>query len=425
VNRPASVENYKWPTKRLRFLVRRQPTAEQRQQLTLAKQVSFLPMEAIGEQGEFDASAIREKEDVETSYSLFFDGDVVVAKITPCFENGKGARVHGLLNGVGFGTTELHVLTPNDGLDGRFLFYITASEPFRKQGEAGMTGAAGQKRVTDEFIKNFRVAIPSFTEQRAIADFLDRETARLDALVTEKERWLELLVEKRRALITRAVTRGLHDQSIPLMRLKFLVDGIETGFTPDSHNYPAQAGQCGVLKSGCVNGGIFDPNENKLLADDVDPPSNLEVKAGDVLMSRASGSSELIGSVAQVEEQPSARLYLSDKTFRLREKKSVFDSAFFVLAMASSFLRDQLQQIISGAEGLAKNIAQGDIREFQMPFPPLDEQRAIVTHISAETAKLDGLRAATERTIGLLKERRAALIAAAVTGKIEVGQGKQ
>ena len=75
---------------------------------------------------------------------------------------------------------------------------------------------------------------------------------------------------------------------------------------------------------------------------------------------------------------------------------------------------------ISGAEGLANNIAQSDIRELLIPLPPLPEQRAIVAHISAETAKLDGLRAATERTIGLLKERRAALIAAAVTGKLSI-----
>jgi type I restriction enzyme S subunit len=171
-----------------------------------------------------------------------------------------------------------------------------------------------------------------------------------------------------------------------------------------------------------VNGGIFDPNENKLLADDVDPPSDLEVKVGDVLMSRASGSSELIGSVAQVREQPSARLFLSDKTFRVQVKESSFDAAFFVVAMGSSFLRNQLLQIISGAEGLAKNVAQSDIREFQMPFPSLTEQRAIVTHLNTETVKFDTLTTEAQRAIDLLQERRTALISAAVTGQIDVRQ---
>ena len=274
--------------------------------------------------------------------------------------------------------------------------------------------------VSAEDVGNLGISFSHLDNLREIANFLDRETTRLDALVAEKERWLELLAEKRRALITRAVTRGLCNQSIPVMRLKFLVHGIDTGFTPDSYNYPAQEGQRGVLKSGCMNGGVFDPNENKLLAEDVEPPSNLEVSVGDILMSRASGSSELIGSVAQVREQPAAKLYLSDKTFRLRLKKAICDAEFFVMAMGSTFLRGQLSQIISGAEGLAKNLPQNDIRELLMPFPPLPEQRAIVAHISAETVKLDGLRAATERTIALLKERRSALIAAAVTGRIAV-----
>ena len=73
-----------------------------------------------------------------------------------------------------------------------------------------------------------------------------------------------------------------------------------------------------------------------------------------------------------------------------------------------------------GAAGLANNIAQGDIKEFAVPLPPVDEQAAIVAHIATETATLDALRSATERTIALLKERRTALIAAAVTGRLHI-----
>jgi type I restriction enzyme S subunit len=281
-------------------------------------------------------------------------------------------------------------------------------------------GAGVRQTIAFDDIGTCQTYLPSLPEQTRIAAFLDQETAKIDALVAEQERLMELLKEKRKAVITHAVTKGLHDQSIPLKRLKFLINGIQTGFTPSSHNSPATTGQCGVLKSGCVNGGVFDPNENKLLADDVDPPSDLEVKAGDVLMSRASGSSELIGSVAQVREQPSARLFLSDKTFRVQVKESIFDSAFFVLAMGSSFLRNQLVQIISGAEGMAKNIAQSDIGEFQMPFPPLAEQRAIVAHLNTEIVKFDTLTAEAQRAIDLLQERRTALISAAVTGQIDV-----
>ena len=180
-----------------------------------ASQVTFLPMESIGEEGELDLSGIRDIEDVRSGYTQFFDGDVLIAKITPCFENGKGALVSGLLGGVGFGTTELHVLIPTSEVDGRFLYYTTASVPFRKLGEAQMTGAAGQKRVPEDFVRDYKLLIPPISQQTAIANFLDQETARLDALVMAKGRLVEILTEKRKALVTHAVTRGI-DPSAPV-----------------------------------------------------------------------------------------------------------------------------------------------------------------------------------------------------------------
>jgi len=264
------------------------------------------------------------------------------------------------------------------------------------------------------------IPLPSVPEQRAIAAFLDRETGRVDRLVGKKRELIERLQEKRAALIARTVTRGLNDRTIPVIRLRFFLSRIDTGFTPDSQNFPATNGESGVLKSGCVNRGIFDPTENKILSDDVAPPAKLEVKCGDVLMSRASGSADLIGSVAMVKEQPCAHLYLSDKTFRLRVNSSKCCPRFLVFAMGSTFLRGQIEQIISGAEGLAKNIAQGDIRELLIPAPPLPEQRAMADYLDAETGKLDGLVAKVGEAVERLQEYRTALITAAVTGKIDV-----
>jgi type I restriction enzyme, S subunit len=165
---------------------------------------------------------------------------------------------------------------------------------------------------------------------------------------------------------------------------------------------------------------VFNQQENKSLPLNLAPPLELEVKPGDILMSRASGSTELIGSVALVPEGTRSHLLLSDKTYRIRLDTTRAIQSYFVIVLGSDVGRVQVQEVISGAAGLANNIAQGDIKEFAVPLPPVDEQRAIVAHIATETAKLDALRAATERTIALLKERRTALIAAAVTGKINI-----
>ena len=195
-----------WPIKRLRFLVQRNPSDEKKRILSGAEQATFLPMDSIGEQGDLDYSATRYVDEVRNGYTQFFDGDVLVAKITPCFENGKGALVDGTLNGVGFGTTELHVLTPTNEIDARYLYYTTISNRFRKLGEAAMFGAAGQKRVPEEFVRNYRVPVPQLTEQRAIVEYLDSETARLDALMGKVREAITLAKERRAALIAAAVT---------------------------------------------------------------------------------------------------------------------------------------------------------------------------------------------------------------------------
>ncbi len=319
----------------------------------------------------------------------------------------------------------------------RFLRYLHTSLYFGRVNLRSIKQTTGIQNLDSESYFDELICVPPLAEQQAIADLLDRETERLDALLAEKERLLELLAEKRRSLITRAVTRGLNpdvslrDSSLSwlgeipehwrTLRLKFAVSGIDQGWSPQCDNFPAEEGQWGVLKTGCVNGGIFNPSENKRLPDDIEPLLEIEVKTGDVLMSRASGSVDLIGSVALVQGLPSARLLLSDKTYRLRLHSRIIDAEFFVLVMGSAVMRYQIKGVISGAEGLANNIAQSDIREFLLALPSLDEQRAIVAHIEAETKKLDALRAATEHTIKLLKERRAALIAAAVTGQLTVG----
>ncbi|MCC6764434.1 MAG: restriction endonuclease subunit S, partial [Deltaproteobacteria bacterium] len=196
-----------WEVKRLKFGVELNPSPLAARRLAHDAEVSFVPMEAVGEYGGLDLSRIKPLADVGSGYTYFANGDVVVAKITPCFENGKGALAAGLTNGIAFGTTELHVLRALDAVDGQYLFYVTLSDAFRRLGEAEMYGAGGQKRVPEAFAENLKHPLPPEPEQRAIAAFLDRETARIDGLVAKKERLIELLQEKRTALITRAVTK--------------------------------------------------------------------------------------------------------------------------------------------------------------------------------------------------------------------------
>lgn len=163
--------------------------------------VSFVPMQRVGEEGEFDPSEQRTYADVKKGFTYFADADVLFAKITPCMENGKGAIACGMENGIGFGSTEFHVLRPNKKMMmGEWLYYLTVCPTFRKEAERNMTGSAGQKRVPKSFLENYHVNIPVLSEQHqqvqvlnnifALLSLRKQQLAKLDELV--KSRFVEM-----------------------------------------------------------------------------------------------------------------------------------------------------------------------------------------------------------------------------------------
>lgn len=416
-----------WPTRRLRFLTLPSSSPE----VARSTEVTFLPMDAIGEQGQLDLSNVRPIEVVSSGYSRFSDGDVVVAKITPCFENGKGALIRGTLTGVGYGTTELHVLTPCSELDARFLYYVTLDPRFRRLGEAYMTGAAGQQRVPEDFIRDFRIPVLSLPQQRAIADYLDRETARLDSLVAAKERVLGLVAEKRRALIIRAVTRGLdpevplRDSGIPwlgeipwhwdMTRLKF-VARVQAGIALGK-NYRGQATiELPYLRVANVQDGFIDLSEVKTMTVPEREAASATLRSGDVLMNEG-GDADKLGRGAIWDGSIDPCLH-QNHVFALRPMS--LSSEWLSTWTGADFAKAYFETRAKQSTNLA-SISSTNLLELPIAVPPDKEQQAIIDHITRETSMLDAMRAATERTIALLKERRSALIAAAVTGQIDVG----
>ena len=199
-----------WAVKRLRHVTDLNPGKSRVRGYDPEMETTFLSMEAVGEDGSLDLTANRLLSDVIDGYTYFQEGDVAYAKITPCFENGKAAILRGLKNGIGFGTTELTVLRSySDHATPDYLFRVITAEPFRSLGKSSMYGAGGQKRVPDDFARNFPIPCPPLPEQTQIARFLDHQTARIDALITEQQRLIELLKEKRQAVISHVVTKGL------------------------------------------------------------------------------------------------------------------------------------------------------------------------------------------------------------------------
>lgn len=199
----------KWRQVRLRYVADLNPPVRADLLAIPETEVSFLPMEAIGEDGSLRLDRTRPVNEVRNGYSYFEDGDIVFAKVTPCFENGKGALMRGLVERAGFGTTEITVLRPRPGTEARFLNYVLQSERFRQLGAGAMTGAGGLKRVPEEFTRDFSAAWPDTGEQERIANFLDEQTARTDALIAEKERLVDAVGKLFKARLGTAVVEGL------------------------------------------------------------------------------------------------------------------------------------------------------------------------------------------------------------------------
>lgn len=156
-------------------------------------EVSFIPMSNVSEQGDVDLSEVRVLDEVRSGFTFFRDKDVLFAKITPCMENGKGALVDNLVNGIGFGSTEFHVLRAKDEIDPKWLYYVTKSSVFRNTAEINMTGSAGQKRVPTSFFDKFKVFVPTIQQQRKIAEVLDKSQQIIDKRKEQIEACDELI----------------------------------------------------------------------------------------------------------------------------------------------------------------------------------------------------------------------------------------
>ena len=293
----------------------------------------------------------------------------------------------------------------------------------------------GAKLLNQELIRSAIVPLPPVAEQHLIAAVLDRETAKIDALVEEQQRLIALLKEKRQAVISNAVTKGLDPNAamkdsgvdwlgkVPahwdIWRIKHVTASFEQGWSPQCEGYPVETdSEWGVLKVGCVNGGAFDPTENKALPVDLSPLPELGVRAGDVLISRAN-TRELVGSVAAVGRDH-RNLLICDKLYRVRMLPTQCRPEFVSYFLGSSAARGQIEIAATGASSSMLNIGQSTTLDLPIPLPPVAEQSAIVAHLQREIATMELLSNEAQSAIALLEERRSALISAAVTGKIDV-----
>lgn len=327
----------------------------------------------------------------------------------------------------------LAIVDPCDSeLNGRFLGWLAQSPALNDQFKLAAKGVT-RFGLSQYALKNAVVKIPPLPYQQKIANFLDRKTAEIDTLIAKKRRLLDLLAEKRTALITRAVTKGLNPDApmkdsgiewlgeIPrhwvIVRLRHVTEKIEQGWSPQCENRPANIGEWGVLKVGCVNGDAYDESENKALPVELSPKNWYEIHQGDILVSRAN-TRELLGSATWVDKTQ-GKIMLCDKLYRVKTGSNI-DNGFLVRVLRSAPSRFQYERDATGTSGSMQNIGQDTLQDLTFACPPLGEQREINQWLATVMVQFDQLQERIESVVGKLQEYRSALITNAVTGQIKV-----
>ncbi len=321
-----------------------------------------------------------------------------------------------------------HCLFPRPQADRDFFWYLTNREDWWEK------GGTAQPFVKVKETLDRSWCFPPADEQATIAKFLDRETAKIDALIAEQQRLIELLQEKRQAVISHAVTKGLNPDApmkdsgvewlgeVPeyweVKQVRHLLKSLTQGSSPNCLPEPAQGDEYGVLKVGCVNGIAFLPTENKALPPELQPDLSSLIQQGDVLMSRGN-TRELVGLAALVSEAYD-RLMASDLIFILRVLPEIVNHGFLALSLRSAHARSQLEPKTVGTSASMQKINQSTIKEVFLPIPPLAEQTLILINIQEEVKHAEESIENSREAISLLQERRSALISAAVTGQIDV-----
>ena len=387
-------------------------------------QISFVPMAAVGAaDGSINASTVRPYVEVKKGYTHFRENDVLFAKVTPCMENGKIAVARKLKNGIGFGSTEFHVLRPREGVDPRYIYHFVSSQTFRKEAARHMTGAVGLRRVPTVFLESAQIPLPALEAQREIVAELEIQFSRLRVAVANLQRVKANLKRYKASVLKAAVEGRLVETEATLARregrtyesgeqlLQRILEERRANWTrkgkykePEATNLSdlgelpegwiwasvvqvcEQVVDCHNKTAPYTSAGIplvrtTNIKDGRLLLDDtryVDQPTyefwsrRCPPEPGDVLFTREAPMGEA-GIIP-----PGVKLCLGQRTMLMRPSPAM-SSSFLLSALVSPIVKDLIDRVAVGSG--VKHLRVGDVERLPVPLPPVAEQSRIVAEV--------------------------------------------
>ena len=361
---------------RLANVVEINPGKTEARSLPPETQVSFVPMEdLLTDRPDFTPTRIRPIGEVITGYTCFRDRDVLLAKITPCFENGKAAIAAGLKNGIGFGSTEFYVLRASDQILPEFLYQVVKRQAFRDEGTENMAGTAGQQRVRRDFIEDYEIPLPSLEEQRRI--------------VAEIEGYQKVL-DGARQILAGYSPRFEIDPDWPTNALGEAAT-IATGGTPSKANVAYWKGNIPWVSPKDMKTNVILDTEDHVSSEAVEGSATRLVPKGTVLCVVRSGILQHTLPVAIT----GLKVCFNQDINAITPNPKMLDAKFLFYLLktqSSNILRDGIKGGVT-----VQSFHNGFFKTYEVPLPPLEEQRRIVAELDAEAAQMDAVRSLIPR----------------------------
>lgn len=424
-------------------------------------EVTFLPMRCVEElTGCFDLSFTKRFSEVKKGYTPFTDGDLIFAKITPCMENGKIAIVQGLKNGMGFGSTEFHVIRLSKIIPGKFFFYFLVRKELRKDAKRNMTGSAGQLRVSTSYMQQIIFPLPPLPEQRAIVSKIEQLFSDLDnGIESFKKAQAQLKLYRQSVLkaacegklvpteaeLARAEGRDYEAADVLLARimkerrekwngkdknkeraapdtndLPALKDGwcwVETNLicktiTDGDHQPPPQSEE-GIpfLVISNIKEGKLDFNQTRFVPEYYYQAiqEHRIPKKGDILYS-------VVGSYGIPAMVDVDRKFCFQRHIALFKPSEFIHGKYMLLALKSDFTFKQATAFATGTAQLTVSLS--GLRRIKIPLPPLAEQRRIVAEVERRLSVSNKMEATITESLQKAESLRQSILKKAFEGKL-------
>lgn len=371
----------------------------------LDTEVSFVPMESL-RYGKIYFQEIPFSEG-KGKYTFFANGDLLIAKVTPCFENGNIAIANDMKEGIGFGSSEIFVLRMGKSVLNTYMFYFVQTSKFQDAACATMCGVGGLKRISPLFMRTYELSVPSVSVQQRIVDYLDEKTSAIDTRIELLEKKKDAYTRLKKATINQAVTRGLNEN------VKLKDSGVEwIGMIPehwkiyrfkDVYN-KSNVGES-IDKEYCTDNEadylFYTAGVIPIHTDFEEFPQWKYTNRNDLLLARNGTPYVYL---------PICNSVYSDHIIRVDIKKG----------FCREYVRFCLQQAISTEVIDSVSIPTWSISVWNkqlMSFPPFPEQQAIAAYLDEKCAKIDAAIANIDKQTDALRRLKRSLINEVITGQ--------